>query len=153
MLLKIQGVVRLSSDIELRYTASGKAVASFSVASSDKYKTADGEKKEETCFINCTVWGKLGEICNQYLRKGSQVYIEGRLKLDSWTDQNGGKRSKHGVVVENMTMLGNKDDAQSNSQPQQEQNYQAPTQNHQQQQKQTQQDIPEIDVNSDEIPF
>ena len=68
--------------------------------------TVNGEKKEEVCFIDITFWGKLAEIANQYLRKGSQVLVEGRLMFETWQDQNGQNRSRHSITVENMQMLG-----------------------------------------------
>ena len=83
-------VGRLTRDIELRYLNSGFALGKTGIATSRKY-TANGEKKEEVCFIDITFWGKLAEIANQYLRKGSQVLVEG---------------SRHSITVENMQMLG-----------------------------------------------
>ncbi|MCR8698984.1 single-stranded DNA-binding protein [Campylobacter ureolyticus] len=98
-------VGRLTRDIELRYLNSGSALGKTGIATSRKY-TANGEKKEEVCFIDITFWGKLAEIANQYLRKGSQVLVEGRLMFETWQDQNGQNRSRHSITVENMQMLG-----------------------------------------------
>ena len=105
MFNKIVLVGHLTRDIELRYTQSGAAIGSSGIAVTRKY-TLNGEKREETCFIDITFFGKLSEIANQYLGKGSKLLIEGRLKFDQWTDNNGNNRSKHTVAVENMTMLG-----------------------------------------------
>ena len=95
----------LSKDIEIRYSQGGTAIANTAIAASRKFKTAGGEQKEEVLFVDVTFFGRTAEIVNQYLRKGSKVLIDGRLKLDQWTDQQGQKRSKHKVDVENITML------------------------------------------------
>ena len=105
MFNKIVLVGHLTRDIELRYTQGGAAIGSCGIAVTRKY-TLNGEKREETCFIDITFFGKSAEIANQYLSKGSKLLIEGRLKFDQWTDNNGQNRSKHTVAVENMEMLG-----------------------------------------------
>ena len=79
----------LTKDIELRYTASGMVIGNTAIASTHKFNAANGEKREETCFIDVTFMGKSAEIANQYLAKGSRIFIEGRLKFDRWTDNNG----------------------------------------------------------------
>ena len=99
----------LTKDIELRYTASGMAIGNTAIASTHKFNAANGEKREETCFIDVTFMGKSAEIANQYLAKGSRIFIEGQLKFDRWTDNNGQNRSKHSVVVDKMIMLDTKD--------------------------------------------
>ncbi len=96
---------RLVRDIELRYTQGGAAIGSSGIAVTRKYML-NGEKREETCFIDITFFGKQAETANQYLQKGSKLLIEGRLKLDQWADNNGQNRSKHSVAVEVMEMLG-----------------------------------------------
>ena len=103
----------LTKDIELRYTASGMAIGNTAIASTHKFNAANGEKREETCFIDVTFMGKSAEIANQYLAKGSRIFIEGRLKFDRWTDNNGQNRSKHSVVVDKMIMLDTKDRQES----------------------------------------
>ena len=105
MFNKIVLVGHLTRDIELRYTTSGSAIGNCGIAVTRKF-TTNGEKREETCFIDISFFGKQAEIANQYLNKGSKVLIEGRLKFDQWTDSNGQNRSKHTVAVENMEMLG-----------------------------------------------
>ena len=105
MFNRIVLVGNLTKDIELRYTQSGAAIGSSGIAVTRKY-TLNGEKREETCFIDITFFGKLSEIANQYLSKGSKLLIEGRLKFDQWQDSNGQNRSKHSVAVEVMEMLG-----------------------------------------------
>ena len=164
MFNKVILVGNLTRDLELRYLQSGTAVGNTGLAVNRKFKTANGEQKDEILFIDITFFGRTAEIANQYLRKGSKVLVEGRLKLDSWEDQNGGKRSKHSVVVENMQMLGSRDDNQnaggynqnqpasnSYSQPQQQNNYSKPPV--QQSAPAQTQSIPEIDIDDDEIPF
>ena len=99
----------LTKDIELRYTASGMAIGNTAIASTHKFNAANGEKREETCFLDVTFMGQSAEIANQYLAKGSRIFIEGRLKFDRWTDNNGQNRSKHSVVVDKMIMLDTKD--------------------------------------------
>ena len=105
MFNKIVLVGNLTRDIELRYTQSGAAIGSCGIAVTRKFNV-NGEKREETCFIDITFFVKQVEIANQYLSKGSKLLVEGRLKFDQWSDNNGQNRSKHTVAVENMEMLG-----------------------------------------------
>ena len=105
MFNRIVLVGNLTKDIELRYTTAGAAIGNSAIAVTRKFNV-NGEKREETCFIDITFFGKQAEIANQYLSKGSKLLIEGRLKFDQWTDNNGQNRSKHTVAVENMEMLG-----------------------------------------------
>ena len=95
----------LTRDVELKYTPSNQAVANIGLAVNRRYKTAEGEQREETTFVDCEAWGRTAEVMNQYLSKGRPVFIEGRLKLETWTDKDGGKRSKHRVVVENFQFV------------------------------------------------
>ncbi|WP_428937913.1 single-stranded DNA-binding protein [Fontivita pretiosa] len=102
----------LTRDPQLRYLPSQTAVADFGIACNRRFKTASGEDREEVMFIDCAAFGRQAEIINQYCQKGRLILIEGRLKLDTWEDkQGGGKRSKHSVVVENFQLLGNRADA------------------------------------------
>jgi len=159
MFNKVILVGNLTKDIELRYTQGGTAIANTGIATNRKYKAQDGTQKEEVCFIDITFFGRTAEIANQYLKRGSKVLVEGRLKLDQWTDQNGGKRSKHSITVDNLQMLGSKDDNQtgggSNYNQSQNSGYEkAPQQNsHKPQQGSNQKEIPSIDIDDDEIPF
>ena len=105
-------VGNLTRDIELKYSGGGSAIANTAIATSRKF-TSNGEKKEEVCFVDITFFGRSGEVANQYLRKGSKILVEGRLKFDQWTDQQGQKRSKHSVIVETMQMLDSKADSQA----------------------------------------
>ena len=94
----------------MRYTASGQAVTSFSVASSRRYRTADGEQREETEWFNVSAFGRLSEICNQYLTRGQQVYIEGRLRGRSYSDRDGQPRYSLEITLNEMQMLGRRGD-------------------------------------------
>ena len=98
-------VGNLTRDIELRYTTAGAAIGNSAIAVTRKFNV-NGEKREETCFIDITFFGKQAEIANQYLSKGSKLLVEGRLKFDQRTDNNGQNRSKHTISVENMEMIG-----------------------------------------------
>ena len=95
----------LTRDIEVRYSSSNLAIANTGIATNRKFKSKTGEQKEEVLFVDLSFFGRTAEIAQQYLRKGSKVLVEGRLKLDQWTDQGGMKRSKHSITVENMQML------------------------------------------------
>lgn len=190
MFNKVVLVGNLTRDIELRYAQSGSAIANTGIATSRKF-TQNGDKKEEVCFIDITFFGRSAEIANQYLRRGSKILVEGRLKFDQWVAQDGSKRSKHSIIVETMQMMDSKADAaqsgpedysyvpESNSggyeapapkqnnygQAKQQQSYnggqqnsygkqqqQAPRQNYQTQEM-PHHNIPEIDIDEDEIPF
>ncbi len=151
----------LTRDIEVRYTQSGSAIGNTAIATSRKFKSQTGEQKEEVLFVDITFFGRTAEIANQYLRKGSKVLVDGRLKLDQWTAQDGSKRSKHSVTVETLQMLGSKDDAQGGgynapvagdtyAQPSA---YEAPASQQASPQQKEASNIPEIDINEDEIPF
>jgi len=106
----------LTKDIELRYLPSGAALAKSSIATSYKYKTSTGEQKDEVCFLDFNIFGKTGEVANQYLHKGSKVLLEGRLVLEQWTTQDGTNRSKHALRVDVMKMLDSKSDGQQGQQ-------------------------------------
>ena len=96
----------LTREVDVRFTKSGQAVASFSIACNETYKDKDGNKQESVEFVNITAWGKLGEICGEYLQKGKQVYVEGKLKTTEYEDKDGNLRKTTGVTINNMTMLG-----------------------------------------------
>ena len=95
----------VTRDIEIRYIPSGKAVTDLGLAVSEKWKNAAGEWVEDTVFVDVTIWGRTAEVAGEYLSKGSPVFIEGRLKLDSW-EQDGQKRSKLKVVCDKMQLIG-----------------------------------------------
>jgi single-strand DNA-binding protein len=107
---KVMLMGNLTRDPEVRYTPKGTAVAEIGMAINRRYSTDSGEQKEEVTYVDVELWGRQAEIAKEYLSKGRPVYIEGRLKLDSWEDkQTGQKRSKMRVVGENMQMLGGRD--------------------------------------------
>jgi|SRR5215203_2511289 len=100
----------LTRDPQLKYLPSQTAVVEFGIACNRKFRTANGEDKEEVTFVDITSFGKQAEVINQYFQKGKPIFIEGRLKFDSWEDkQGGGKRSKLTVVVENFQFVGGRD--------------------------------------------
>lgn len=103
---KVMIIGHLGRDPEMRYTPSGRPVTSFSVATSRVWTTPDGERREETEWFNVVAWGNLAEICKQYLTKGQQVYVEGRLQTRRWEDQEGKKHSSVEVVASEMIMVG-----------------------------------------------
>jgi len=103
---KITIIGHLGRDPEMKYTPDGQGVTTFSVASSRKYKTAAGEQREETEWFNVSAWGKLAEICNQYLTKGKQVYVEGRLKSRTYQTQAGETRFSLDVSCSEIQFLG-----------------------------------------------
>jgi len=103
-------VGNLGRDPEVRYTPDGKAVANFSIATSEQWRDKDsGERKEKTEWHRIVAFGRLGEICGEYLSKGKQVYIEGRLQTRDWEDKDGNKRYTTEIVALQMQMLGTKD--------------------------------------------
>ncbi len=100
---------RVTRDIELKYLQSGTAVTEIGVAVNDRRKSQTGEWIEETTFVDVTLWGRTAEIASEYLSKGSPIFIEGRLKLDTW-ETDGQKRSKLRVVGERMQLIGSRGD-------------------------------------------
>lgn len=116
---KVMIIGRLGRDPEMRYTPSGRPVTTFSVATSRSWSTVDGERHQETEWFNVVAWGNLAEICKQYLTKGRQVYIEGRLQTRKWEDKEGNKHSSVEIVANEMMMLGDRRESISN-------NYQIP---------------------------
>jgi single-strand DNA-binding protein len=113
---KVQIIGHLGRDPEMRYTPSGRPVTSFSTATSRSWKSSAGETRTETEWFNIVAWGSLAEICNQYLKKGQQVYIEGRLQTRKWEDDEGNKRSKTEIVAREMIMLGDRRDRKEDEQ-------------------------------------
>ncbi len=95
----------LTRDPELRYLPSGQPVTSFSIAMNRVYNSQTGEKKEEVSYVRVVVWARLAEICNEYLKKGSPVFVEGRMQSRSWEAQDGTKRSTIEVVAQNVQFL------------------------------------------------
>jgi single-strand DNA-binding protein len=104
-------VGNLTRDPQLKYLPSQTQVVEFGLAVNHKYRTKDGQDREEVMFIDCSCFGKGAEVINTYCQKGKQLLVEGRLKLDTWEDKNGGgKRSKHTVFVETFQLMGGRND-------------------------------------------
>lgn len=99
-------VGNLTRDPEMRYTPAGHAVTGFGVATNRSWKTAEGSVREEAEFHNVVAWNKLAEICSQYLKKGRQVYVQGRLQTRTWEGKDGSKRTRTEIVADDMLMLG-----------------------------------------------
>jgi single-strand DNA-binding protein len=105
---KVMIIGRLGRDPEMRYTPSGRPVTTFTVATNRSWNTTDGERHNETEWFNVVAWGNLAEICKQYLLKGQQVYIEGRLQTRRWVETDGTKRTSVEIVATEMMILGDR---------------------------------------------
>lgn len=109
---KVMLMGNLTRDPEIKYTPKGTAIAVFGMAINRNYTLESGEKREEVTFVDCEAYARLAEIIGEYCKKGKPLFVEGRLKLDSWDDKTSGqKRSKMKVVVETMQLLGGRDGA------------------------------------------
>jgi len=102
---KVFLIGRLTRDPEMRYTSSGQAVVTLRLAVNRDYQTKDGNKREDTCFVNLVVWGKRAEVCAEYMRKGSLIFVEGRLNSRSWETPEKEKRSTLEVQVDSFQFL------------------------------------------------
>ncbi len=114
---KVMIIGHLGRDPEMRYTPSGRPVTTFTVATSRTWNTSDGERHTETEWFNVVTWGNLAEICKQYLTKGQQVYVEGRLQTRRWDDNEGVKHTSVEIVASEMMILGDRKDTGHNNQP------------------------------------
>ncbi|HHI81094.1 MAG TPA: single-stranded DNA-binding protein [Planctomycetes bacterium] len=103
---KVLLIGNLTRDVEMRATQGGTQVAKFGMAINRKWNSPNGESKESTCFVDCTAFGRQAEVLAKYVRRGSPLFVEGRLDFSTWTAQDGSKRSKLAVVVENFQFLG-----------------------------------------------
>jgi len=103
---KVMLIGNLGRDPEIRYTTSGQAVANFTLATTEKYTNKAGDKQEDTEWHRIVAWGRLAEICGEYLTKGRMVYIEGSIRTRSWEDKEGNTRWTTEIVARNMQMLG-----------------------------------------------
>ncbi|CAE10882.1 single-stranded DNA-binding protein [Wolinella succinogenes] len=159
---KVILVGNLTRDVELRYLPSGSALAKIGIATNRRFKKQDGSQGDEVCFVDVNLFGRTAEIANQYLKKGSKILIEGRLVLESWTDQSGQKRSKHSVTAESLQMLDSKGASQGGYEGEDYSSYDSTPSygatssaksapNTQAPYKEPQ--IPEINIDDDEIPF
>ena len=109
---KVILIGHLGKDPELSYIPSGQSVAKFTMATNRAYKDKSGELKEETEWHSIVAWGKLGEICAQYLAKGRQAYVEGHIRSRSWEDKQGNKRTSTEIVADSVVLLGGRGEAQ-----------------------------------------
>ena len=114
---KVFLIGNLTKDPELRYIPSGQAVATFTMAINRTYKDSSGDKKEDATFIKIVTWARLAEICNEYLKKGQPVFVEGRIQTRSWDGPDGQKRYATEVVAENVQFLGTKSGTSKPSDP------------------------------------
>ena len=128
----------LGKDPELRYTPSGQAVASFSIATTRKWRDNEGQSQEQTEWHNIIVWGKQAENANEYLQKGRSVYIEGRIQNRSYEDKDGNKRYISEVVAQTVQYLGSKGDQSNTNKQSQQQPSDTP---------------PEVSSDDDDLPF
>jgi single-strand DNA-binding protein len=101
----------LTRDLDVKYAANGAMIVTSAIAVNRRFKKQDGSDGEEVMFIDVTIFGKYAEWATKYLAKGLKVLLEGRLKLDTWTDQSGQKRSKHSIIAESFNLLGQKLDS------------------------------------------
>lgn len=138
-------------DAELRTTPNGKSVASFAVATNRRYTDASGEKREEVQFHEVVAWGKLGEIAQMIVKKGSKVYVEGRLQTRNWEGQDGAKRERTEIIADNIIGLSGKGDGGSDYEatPAREESNSAP------EKKEVKKDDKPVEdeINLDDIPF
>lgn len=105
---KVMLIGNLTRDPELRYTPTGAAVCTIGLATNRSWTTESGEKKEETEFHRIVAWGKLADLCSQLLTKGRKIYVEGRLRTNSWTGKDGSQRTTTEIVIEDMVILDSK---------------------------------------------
>ncbi len=112
---RAQIIGNLTRDPEMRYTPNGQAVASFAIATNRRWKDKDGNNQEQTEFHDVVAWGKLAEVISQYSHKGNKIYVEGRLQTRQWEAQDGSKRNKTEVVIEDFVFLSPKGEAVSHS--------------------------------------
>lgn len=137
---KVMMIGNLTKDPQLSYLPSQTPVVEFGLATNRKWNDkATGEQREETCFVDCRCYGKQAETLNKYMRKGNPIFIEGRLQFDTWTSQDGQKRSKHRIFVQSFQFLGSPD--RSASQPGSSQKFDS------------QQQAPNEGSTEDDIPF
>lgn len=123
---KVLLIGNLTRNPELRYTPSGVAVCQFGLAVNRRFSSG-GQEKTETCFVDVLVWGRQGETVNQYMTKGSPVFVEGRLQMDQWEDrETGGKRTKLQVIAETVQFIGTRGDRDDSGQGGYDESRQAP---------------------------
>lgn len=116
MVNKVMLMGNLTRDVEIRYLPTGTAVGEFGLAINESYKSSDGEKKDSTVYVMVTVWGRTAETCEQYIGKGSKVFVEGRLKYDSW-EKDGKKFNKLSVTGDNVQFISKGKQAAESDEP------------------------------------
>ena len=141
---KVIMVGNLTRDIELRYLPSGAAIGKSAIATSYKFKTSNGEQKDEVCFLDFNMFGRSAEVANQYLRKGSKVLLEGRLIFEQWTAQDGTNKNRHTLRVETMKMLDSKNDSVNTI---------SDSKVNETISRKPEQELPQIDIDNDNCPF
>ena len=114
---KVQVIGNVTRDIELKRTPGGNAVCDVGVAINEKRKDASGQWVEEVLFLDVTLWGRTAEVAAEYAGKGAPVYLEGRMKMDAWTDQSGQERKKLKVIGDRLQLLGGRSEATSAPKP------------------------------------
>lgn len=107
----------LTRDPQLKYLPNNTAVCEFGLATNHKWRDRDGNNKEEACFVDCACFGRGGEVINQYMTKGAPLLVEGRLRYESWTAQDGSKRSRLSVMVENFQFVGRREGGEGGGSP------------------------------------
>lgn len=157
MFNKVILVGYLTRNIEMRYANNGIGVGNTGIAVNRKFTDGSGVKREEVLFIDIAFFGKTAEVANQYLKKGSKLLVEGRLKFDTWQDNHAQTRSKHSIVVENMKMLGENSQNSQNYSGSKAYNHnnQPPVDSWNQNDSHNvySKNIQEIDIDEDELPF
>lgn len=141
MLLNVSGILRIHTK-EMKYLPSGSAILKMNCVSSEKYKNQSGETVDNSCWIEVTAFSKTAENINKFFNEKDRIYVTGKLNQDTWTDNQGAKKSKHSIKLESFEFIERNDNQSQQSQPQQ---YQKPVAN-----------IPELDIDMDdnsEIPF
>lgn len=147
---KVMLIGRLGADPEMRYTPSGSPVTSFRLAVGRQWRDGSGENHDDTEWFNIVVWNKLAEICNQYLTKGTRVYLEGRLQTRSWEDQQSGQtRYRTEVIVSDMIML----DGREGRAPRESDDHPTSARDLPRSPRGGQQSTPSPDIGDEDIPF
>ena len=149
MLNKVFLIGRLGRDPEVRYMPNGEAVCNFSVATSESWKDQSGQRQEKTEWHNITMYRRLAEIAGKYLKKGSQVYLEGKIQTRKYTDKNGAERTAYDIIANEMKMLGGGNDGQQA----QSAHAETPTPPHRQAQAAQAAPVAPVEGIDDDIPF
>ena len=114
---KVQVIGNVTRDVDLKRTQSGTAVCDIGIAVNENRKDANGQWQEETLFLDVTLWGRNAEIADEYAGKGASVYVEGRMKLEAWTDPNGYERKKLKIIGDRLQLLGGRSEAKQRPTP------------------------------------